>query len=536
MSAPAIDETRVGAQRPRIYRTPEHTYSSGRDAVEFMRLTGTEPDDWQEWVLEQALAERDDGRFLPLEVGLIVPRQSGKNYLLEARILAGVFLFGEKELIYSAQSIRTARKTHRSLAQKIRTTPALFRRVLGYKGQRPGDDIKGIKSSGIELSIEFDNGAKIEFVTRTKDTVRGFTGDLVIIDEAYEVDPDEVAAMLPTMAARTAQGSPQVWYTSSAARAGSDFLRALRERAQAPAGRERLLCYMEWSADPELETDAHKLEYPTPELIDGIYQANPGLGIRITLEYVLEVEWGGLTDTNFRCERLGIPVPIGSDDFIPATAWNRCADQELIAAVDEHGDIEQHLTDVRLTVDVSPDRSVASIGLAGIRPDGSVYVEVIDRGEGVDWIPSALLPVWRARSTQPVLVQMGSSAEDIVPDLRRAGIAVRAVQLREYAAACGRMFDAIKKHQIAHSAQEDLDAAVSAARPSYKGDTRFVWKRSHALADITPLVTITLAANLALKRLRQDELEEVPGTSESASAVRGGRLVARRRTVSRRAR
>lgn len=534
MSAPTMDDTRIGAQRPRISRTPDATYSSGPDAVEFMRLTGTEPDDWQEWVLEQALAERDDGRFLPLEVGLIVPRQNGKNYILEARMLAGIFLFGEKELIYSAQSIRTARNSHRNLAQKIRRTPALFRRVLGYKGQRPQDDIKGIKSSGIELSIEFDNGAKIEFVTRTKDTVRGFTGDLVIIDEAYDVDPDEIAAMLPTMAARTAQGSPQVWYTSSAARAHSDFLRALRERAQAPAGRERLLCYMEWSIDPELESDAHKLEFPTPELVDGIYEANPGLGTRITLEYVLEVEWGGMTDTNFRCERLGIPVPIGSDDFIPTTAWNRCADQQLIAALDEHDDVEQHLTDVRLAVDVSPDRSTASIGLAGIRPDGSVYVEVIDRGEGVDWIPSALAPPWRMRSTQPVLVQMGSSAEDIVPDLRRAGIAVRAVQLREYAAGCGRMLDAIKAHDVAHSAQEDLDTAVSAARPSYKGDTRFVWKRSHALADITPLVTITLAANVALKRLRQDAVEKPE--PESSPTTRGGRLIARRRTVSRRAR
>lgn len=533
MSAPVIDETRIGSQRPRIFRTPTHTYSSGPDAVDFMRLTGTEPDEWQEWVLAQALAERDDGRFIPLEVGLCVPRQNGKNYILEARMLAGIFVFSEKEIIYSAQALRTARKAHRSLAQLIRRTPFLFRRVLGYKGQHHRADIKGIKSSGIELSIEFDNGAKIEFVTRTKDTVRGFTGDLVIIDEAYDVDPDEVAAMLPTMAARTAQGSPQVWYTSSAARSHSDFLRALRTRAEAPEGRERLLCYMDWSTAPDIETDGTKLEFPTEELVEALYESNPGLGRRITLEYALETEWGAMSDDNFRCERLGIPVPIGSDDFIPSTDWTRCRDDELIAAVEDAGEVEQGLRDVRLSVDVSPDRSRAAIGLAGIRGDGRVHVEAVDQGDGVDWVPRALADLWAANNDFPVLVQMGSSAEDLVPDIRKAGVPARPVALREYAAACGRMLDGIKDQQIAHVEQESLDAAVRAARPSYKGDTRFIWKRAHALADITPLVTVTLAANQALKSLQRDS--SVPPSEEvqERSKTRGGRLVARRPTVQR---
>lgn len=534
MSAPTIDVARVGSQRPRIFRVPTHTYSSGPDAVDFMRLTGTEPDEWQEWVLEQALAERDDGKFIPLEVGLIVPRQNGKNYVLEARMLSGIFVFGETEIIYSAQSLKTARKSHRALVQLIRRTPFLLRRVLGYKpGQAPKADMKGIKSSGIEMSVEFDNGAKIEFVTRTKDAVRGFTGDLVIIDEAYEVSADEIGAMLPTMAARTAEGSPQVWYVSSGPRAGSDFLRALRDRAEAPIGRERLLCYMEWSTQPDIETDALKLEFPTEELVEALYEANPGAGRRITLEYMLETEWGGMTDTNFRVERLGIPVPIGSDDFIPSTAWTRCRDDELIAAVEDAGEVEQGLRDVRLAIDVAPDRSRAAIGLAGIRGDGRVHLEVVDQGDGVDWVPRALADLWAANNEFPVLVQMGSSAEELIPDVRKAGVPARPVMLREYAAACGRMLDGIKDTQVAHVEQESLDGAVRAARPSYKGDTRFIWKRAHALADITPLVTVTLAANQALKSLQRDVNVPPSEEAQERSRTRGGRIVARRRTVQR---
>lgn len=529
MPAPAIDTARVGDQRPRIARVPEYTYSSGPDAVDFMRLTGTEPDEWQEWVLEQALAERDDGRFVPLEVGLIVPRQNGKNYVLEARMLSGIFVFGETEIIYSAQSLKTARKTHRALVQLIRRTPFLLRRVLGYKpGQAPKADMKGIKSSGIEMSVEFDNGAKIEFVTRTKDTVRGFTGDLVIIDEAYEVSADEIGAMLPTMAARTAEGSPQVWYTSSGPRAGSDFLRALRARAEAPAGRERLLCYMEWSAAPDIDTDVLKLEFPTEELVEALYEANPGAGRRITLEYMLETEWGGMTDTNFRVERLGIPVPVGSDDFIPAGAWLGCRDDELIAAVESEGEVEQGLREVRIAVDVSPDRSRAAIGIAGVRADGRVHLEVVDQGDGVDWVPAAAHALWRANPGFPVLVQMGSSAEDLVADIRRAGAPARPITLREYAAACGRMLDGIKGRQVAHVEQESLDEAVRAARPSYKGDTRFIWKRSHALADITPLVTVTLAANAALKAFQTDKSVPAAEDPQDRPRTRGGRILARR--------
>lgn len=534
MSTPAaggivLDPRRVGAQRPRISRCPSHESSAGPDAVDVMRLTGTTPDDWQEWVLDQVLAEREDGRLLPFEVGLIVPRQSGKNYILEARMLTGVLLLGEKEIIYSAQSLKTAKKAHRHLAQLIRSTPSLFRRLLGWKGQKPTEEIKGIKSSGLEMSIEFADGARIDFVTRTKDSVRGFTGDLVIIDEAYNVDTEEIAAMLPTIAARTAQQGAQVWYVSSAARAYSDFLRQLRERAQAPEGRERLLCYMEWSAPETVDT---VVEEPTQELIEAIYQANPGVGSRIDIEYILETEFGGMTDTNFRCERLGIPVPVGSDDFIPSQDWLRCRDAELIEAADQYGEVDQGLVDVQFAIDVSPNRSTASIGLAGMRSDGRVYIEHVDSGDGVDWIPSTIAAAWRLRPDHPVLIQEGSSAEDIAAAVRRAGVPVRAMVLKEYAAACGRVLDGIKGQRLAHSGQEELDQSVRAARPSYKGDTRFIWKRAHALADLTPLVTVTLASNAMLRRISRDAVER-PEDDIAGPKTRGGRLVVRRARVTR---
>lgn len=539
MSAPAlaiprIDPARIGAQRPRIGRFPPSRSTAGQDFTDLIALTGEAPDESQQYVLDRAVAERPDGKLSAFEVALIEPRQSGKNWILEARMLGGVFLLGEQQIIFSAQRFTTVKKAHRALANKIRRTPAFFKRVLGYEGQKPTDDIKGIKSNGQELSIEFTGGARIDFFVRSGDNVRGFTGDLIILDEAYDLDSQEIAAMMPAMAARTVEGSPQIWYTSSSARAKSDVLRALRERGKKPwDNTDTRLCYLEWSSSSDVVSDRDDPKVDLDALMEAVYEANPGAGSRIAVEYILETEWRSMDVHEFRCERLGIPIPIGSDDFIPSTSWTRCRDDELIAAVIEEGEVEQGLRDVRLSVDVSPDRSRAAIGLAGIRADDRVHIEVVDQGDGLDWIPRALADLWAENNAFPVLVQMGSSAEELIPDIRKAGVPARPVTLREYAAACGRMKDGITARQVAHVEQESLDGAVRAARPSYKGDTRFIWKRAHSLADITPLVTVTLAANQALKALQRDTNAPPSEEEPDRSRTRGGRLVARRRTVQR---
>lgn len=539
MSAPTlsvarIDPDRVGAQHPRIQRFPPARSTAGQDIADLVALTGEAPDASQQYVLDRAVAERPDGKLSAFEVALIEPRQSGKNWILEARILGGLFLLGEKQIIFSAQRFTTVKKAHRSLVSKIRRTPAFFKQVLGYEGQKPTDDIKGIKSNGQELSIEFRNGARVDFFVRSGDNVRGFTGDLIILDEAYQLDTQELAAMMPAMAARTVEGSPQIWYTSSSARSKSDVLRSLRERGKKPwDGTDTRLCYLEWSTSEDINSDREDPDIDMDVLIEGVYQANPGAGSRISVEYILETEWRAMDPHEFRCERLGIPIPLGSDEFIPSTAWTRCRDDELIAAVEDAGEVEQGLRDIRFSVDVSPDRSRAAIGLAGIRGDDRIHLEVVDQGDGVDWVPRALADLWAQNNQFPALVQMGSSAEDLVPDIRKAGVPARPVTLREYAAACGRMFDGIKDQQVAHVEQESLDAAVRAVRPSYKGDTRFIWKRAHALADITPFVTVTLAANQALKSLQRDSSVPLSEESHVRSKTRGGRLVARRPTVQR---
>lgn len=493
-----------GAQRPRVELLPTAAYTDlADDAVALCDAAGLHLDDWQEHVVRGMLGERLDGRFVAPRVGVVVPRQQGKGVILEARALAGMFLLKEPFIIWTAHELKTAQAAFIRLRSWIDGAPDLAKHVRQYY------------TGNTENSIVFNDGRVLRFLARTPGSGRGLTASTLILDEAYGLKDVQLAALSPTL---STADNPQTIYASSAGMPDSEVLERIRQQGLDTATKG--LAYFEWSAPDDSESDD----------MDALIASNPGLGVRLSLETVAaqRAEW---TDENFRRERLGIWAPIGGASFIPATDWGHCRDDELIAAADELGGVEQNLSDVRLSVDVSPDRSTASISIAGVRPDGSVYVEVVDSGEGVDWISATLAPIWKARSQSPVLVQKGSSAEDLVPELRRSGIAVRAVPLHEYAAACGRMFDAIKKRQVAHSAQEQLDSAMNAARPSYKGDTKFIWKRSHALADITPLVTVTLAANTALRQLRREDVDQ--SDASSASTTRAGRLIVRRQSMQR---
>jgi phage terminase large subunit-like protein len=72
--------------------------------------------------------------------------------------------------------------------------------------------IKHIHRANGEQGIELRNGSRLRFVARTKGSGRGFTADLVILDEAYALTPEQMSALIPTLSSRP---NPQIWYTSS---------------------------------------------------------------------------------------------------------------------------------------------------------------------------------------------------------------------------------------------------------------------------------------------------------------------------------
>ena len=73
--------------------------------------------------------------------------------------------------------------------------------------------VKTVTRSHGDEGVELTTGQRLRFVARSRSSGRGFTGDCVILDEAFNLNAEDMAALLPTLAARP---NPQVWYASSA--------------------------------------------------------------------------------------------------------------------------------------------------------------------------------------------------------------------------------------------------------------------------------------------------------------------------------
>jgi hypothetical protein len=171
-----------GSQQPTVLVAPEGTSSAGREAVELARSAGLLLDPWQELALEASLTEQADGRWAALEVGLIVPRQNGKGAVLEARELAGLFLFGDELILHSSHEFKTSQEAFRRILALVQNTPELERLVMR------------VRTAHGEEGIELKSGARLRFVARSSGSARGFSGSLIVLDEAYNLPAAAMAA------------------------------------------------------------------------------------------------------------------------------------------------------------------------------------------------------------------------------------------------------------------------------------------------------------------------------------------------------
>jgi hypothetical protein len=223
---------------PRICSVPEYASSAGAEAIEVAELAGLYLDEWQQFVLVNALGERLDGKWAAPTVGLVVGRQNGKNSILEARELAGIFLLDERVIVHSAHEQATSSEHFRRLLALIEGVPEFDRRIL-----------KVVQGKGAE-AIELRGGQRVLFKTRTGGGGRGFSVDLLVFDEAMILSAAAKAALIPTMAARSIIGNTQTWYAGSAVdqlNPKHDGLELSRIRAGGIAGTDKI-AYFEWSA------------------------------------------------------------------------------------------------------------------------------------------------------------------------------------------------------------------------------------------------------------------------------------------------
>lgn len=477
----------LGAQRPRVLHVPEFVSSTGEEAVELAAMAGLDLDEWQQFVLANALGERPDGSWAAFEVGVEVSRQNGKGGILEARGLAGLFLLGESLIIHSAHEFATAEEALERMAQILESNDDLTRRV------------KTIKRSHGQEGIYLKTGQRLRYKTRTKGGGRGFSADCVILDEAMVIPEAMHGALMPTLSARP---NPQLWYTGSAVdqdkmEHGVVFAR-LRERAL--KGEDPSLAYFGWSLPFDKPADIPLSVAADPE---AWAQANPALGIRITEEHVAK-EHRSMDPRTFAVERLGVgdwPRVEGEDGaVISVKAW--------LSLVDPHSEPVDPLV---VVFDVAPDRSSAAVCVAGNRDDGLSHVEVMEHKRGTGWVVDYLAGRVARHQPMAVLYDEKSPAASLVNELENRDVRVESVNATEHAKACGMFYDAVDQRTIRHLGTQELVTALRGAVRRPLGDA-WAWSRKSSSVDISPLVACTLALwRLAEHRVYDGPLVEIFG-------------------------
>lgn len=473
--------------QPRVECAPPYSYSLGQEAIDLARLAGLELDFWQQQALALMLAVRPDGKWACFEYAEIVARQNGKGSILEARVLAGLFLLGEKLIMWSAHEYKTAMEAFLRVKWLITN--------LEREGIVEPGAVKTSNTNGEESFEIVATGQRLKFIARSKSSGRGFSGDLNVIDEAFAFTPQQQAALMPTMSARQ---NPQIIYMSSPPLTGDtgEILYALRARAD--AGGDDSLGYRDWGAAGELE------HLKTLDLDDrALWQTtNPALGIRITEETVLR-ERRSMGALEFARERLGVwPQRRQGGGAIDVVQWAKLFDKD-----------SRRDGALALAVDIAPQRDYAAIGIYGLRADGGPctghgancngHWQLADYRPGTDWLIDRIVEL--RDGLDPVAIGMGrSTAASLEVELEKLGIHrpenpdepvrgdLAVTSAAEMTAATGHALDAVRQATVHHIGQQPLDAAVAGAKTRETGDS-VAWSRKDANADISPLVAVSLA-------------------------------------------
>lgn len=459
---------------PRISTFPDGDEDLAERTLELAAETPLDLDDWQQYALRKAMRTRPNGNWAAKEVGVCVARQNGKGGILEIREVAEIDLVPHQRdclVLHSAHEFATASQHFERLRYLIEETPRLSKQMK--KG--------GVKVANGKEGFYFKGERSIQFRARTKGGSRGYSADLVVLDEAMDLPAAVMAAMFPTKRARP---NPQVWYTGSAVdqqmhEHGVTFTR-LRERG---VKGDDVLAWLEWSVE-----GGNPETVPMDTLLDGEAhkRANPAIGIRIDPEGFYD-ELRSLGPRAFAVEILGI----GDWPRTDHVATNPI-DYDSWAALADDGVIQ---TPEFVSFDVSPERKGAIV-IAGRRKDGLIQAELVESKGGTAWVAPRVADLVKKHRVEPVCDGRGP-AFSLVPELRDLGIEVETLNATDHAAACGHLVDAVERQSFRHLNDPELNAAVQAAVTRPLGDA-WAWSRKDSSTNIAPLVAFTLAVSAAL--------------------------------------
>jgi hypothetical protein len=480
--------------KPRIELIPAGAVDTyGPDAVALMAAGGRVLDDWQARALDIMLSVGPDGMWTAPEYAEWCARQNGKGDLLEARALAGLFLdlpHPEMLIGWSAHEYRTAMQAYRRLRDRIRKLgiPEPKNSNIINIELNPDEwiQVKFVNANGDEEVERLDTGQRIKFFARSKGAGRGFTGNVLLLDEVFAMTSDHQDAIAPT---QLTIANAQTIYTSTPPLDGvtGEIMYGLRERAETG---DPELAYRDWGAGgylEELDGDP-KADPPIPAIeVDDqeLWKAtNPACASgRMPIKNIARYRRKA-GKIGFSRETLCIwPRRVrAAEDAVDRELWRYCADPDSVP-----GSV------LVFALDVSPGATTAAIASAGKREDGRLHTKVVTHKPGTAWVIPRLLDLKQRYNPKAIMINSNGPAGALVEAAAGVGLKLTPVNGPEWQRACAAFVADMQEDTLRHCDQEALNDAVGSAARKYVGDGAWYWSRKDSNGDICPLAAATAA-------------------------------------------
>ena len=413
-------------------------------------------------LLHDWLCRDENGKLLVLTAGLSCPRQNGKNAAIEALELYLLLTDPDTHILHTAHQVKTCKRAFNRLARvfsdkRRKTLTRLVKQIRRTNGE------EGIYLWHPDhIGDESWPGASIEYSARSRSAARGFDKISVIVyDEAQELTDEQVEALLFTLGASDTDRF--VLYTGTPPGPGCPGEVFTRVRQRALTDPTPRTAWHEWGIE-----DMPKQGSTFEDVLDLIYETNPAMGKRLSIEFT-EEEFANTALDGFARERLGRWTPLATiSAAIPKAIWD--------------GSVTGPIADrfqgrCALGVKFSPDGSHYAVAGCKARRDKSHYAfELVECGaadRGLKALAEALAQ--RADTYSCVVIDGLNGAPTLCDHLNDMSVPLGYVvrpNTNQVVASAQELVDGMKTKTVLHPSDPLLDTAAKETAKRPVGDSR----------------------------------------------------------------
>ncbi|MCX7491480.1 hypothetical protein OS127_02910 [Corynebacterium sp. P6129] len=477
----------------------ELDFTHGDKALILAARLGVKALPWEAWEVRLALAKDPDGSWAHPTYLLVCARQNGKSVIAEIVIMYMLLVLNAR-IIFTAQRWPTAQSIRNRMWGRMKGKSWVANRIH-----------RNVNSAGM-AEIEMKTGGRVQFSTRSADAGRGFDAvDLLICDEAYNLDESAMSAMAPI---QTAAADPMTMFMSSPVNRDIHikglYLSEMRHKCL--AGVEPGTRFAEYAAPEDRGVD-------DPE---AWRLANPSYGV-INTDKKMRGLRKKMSDDAFACEMLGwgrwYEIGEADDDFTPVfdlEQWGRLLE------------VDPSVTgECCVGLDVSPDGEHAAM-CAALRTAKGAHLSLSPvRSMDRDALVAGVKRAVDQNDPAAVVLDPKTPASTLVNPLEKLGVEPERVSAGRVSAAWELLLLMVKEGTVTHDGDPRWSEMLAVARERESRSGRALERYSGEVAGLNAaafaLWGLFEFGEVSGKSLVKKPREYVPPAAVSAGAVAGVR-------------